>query len=166
LYDFTVPERNFSFMSNADERRCQRCGKRKKFDCFEENAWDPINKANKEMRVCLDCKELRKHLTLPVPIDLGALERKGKEIERLYGITLKDYEHLYILQNGVCAICRKPEGRKGKVFLVVDHDHETGKVRGLLCSNCNSGLGFFKDSLESLSSARQYLKSSSGSSPI
>lgn len=56
-------------------------------------------------------------------------------------------------QGGCCAICKAPKGNK----LCVDHDHRTGKVRGLLCSNCNAGLGMFKDSEDLLQSAKGYL---------
>lgn len=79
---------------------------------------------------------------------------------RNYGITQEEYEELKAQQGDVCAICGQPEVRvhKGiKVDLCVDHDHETGKVRGLLCARCNHGLGNFKDSPENLSNAIDYL---------
>lgn len=145
-------------MQQADERRCKVCGKRKNLDCFEEEAWDAKNKNNQEMRTCLKCRSLRERVSLPAPVDISILEKNGKYIEKTYGISLKEYERLYILQNGLCAICHNPETRNLNAFLVVDHDHNTGKVRGLLCGNCNSGLGFFKDSQENLNSAKQYLK--------
>lgn len=73
-----------------------------------------------------------------------------------YGITSDEYDELLQQQGGVCAICGSecPTGNR----LAVDHCHETGAVRGLLCLDCNSGLGRFKDSLERLASARQYLE--------
>lgn len=83
---------------------------------------------------------------------------KVKRIRR-YGITLEQYDQMYISQNGKCAICRldKP--------LNIDHDHSCcdydgscGKcVRGLLCKPCNTGLGNFKDDSSFLSSAQSYL---------
>lgn len=77
-----------------------------------------------------------------------------------YGITIHDYEVLLKKQNGVCAICGGLAYKKnGDVkTLHVDHDHTTGKVRGLLCSDCNTALGGFKDSQESLLKAIKYLK--------
>lgn len=72
-----------------------------------------------------------------------------------YGITLKDYETLEKSQNGVCKICQKPE--KGK-RLAVDHCHETGKIRGLLCQKCNRALGMFHDDPQLLKKAIKYLK--------
>jgi hypothetical protein len=81
---------------------------------------------------------------------------------RAQGFTAQDYERLFEAQNGVCAICSKPEyvvdSRYGKVKdLAIDHDHETGAIRALLCSNCNRGLGLFNDSVELLAKAREYV---------
>ena len=74
-----------------------------------------------------------------------------------YGITLEDYDQILLSQNGVCAICHTTDpGGPGKRF-VVDHNHDTGDVRGLLCNNCNRGIGYLKDSPNILSSALTYL---------
>jgi len=75
---------------------------------------------------------------------------------RKYGITAQGYAELLFLQGGVCKICKGPGKAYGR--LVVDHDHETGVVRGLLCNTCNAGLGQFKDSVELLEAALAYLK--------
>ena len=86
---------------------------------------------------------------------------RHKERERKFGITRNDYVKLFNGQNGVCAICHQPETatRKGVVrSLAVDHDHKTGKVRGLLCSDCNTGIGKLKDDPNILLSASEYLK--------
>jgi hypothetical protein len=77
-----------------------------------------------------------------------------------YGISQQDYEQMLFMQNSVCAICGKPETRtfNGKISpLAVDHNHETGAIRGLLCNLCNASLGGFKDSMENLSNAIDYL---------
>ena len=58
-------------------------------------------------------------------------------LQRRYGITCTDYDRLLAAQGGQCAICRKPP-RKNRLH--VDHDHDSGKVRGLLCVSCNSKL--------------------------
>lgn len=82
-----------------------------------------------------------------------------------YGISLLVYDTLLEKQNNVCAICFQPErgkNTKGVIKpLAVDHCHQTGKVRGLLCSHCNSILGQAKDNIETLASAIQYLKGDS-----
>jgi hypothetical protein len=79
---------------------------------------------------------------------------------RRYGITLEQYFELFNKQNGVCAICSRPESEilRGKIrALNVDHDHSTGKIRGLLCSECNKGIGNLGDSTEVLRRAIEYL---------
>jgi hypothetical protein len=79
-----------------------------------------------------------------------------------YGITAHEYDSLHAAQGGVCAICGLPETRRTKSSLAVDHCHTTGKIRGLLCSMCNPGLGGFKDNPELLLAAVAYLKKHSG----
>ena len=84
-----------------------------------------------------------------------------KQILKGYGLTPDQYDILLESQNGVCAICGKPETRvlKGKLCeLAVDHDHKTGRVRGLLCVRCNLGIGSFGDSSELTQKAVEYLK--------
>lgn len=76
-------------------------------------------------------------------------------IIRKYGVTRSEYLNMLNKQNNTCFICNKPSIKKN---LCIDHDHKTNKVRGLLCNNCNSGLGFFKDNIEVLLKATEYLK--------
>lgn len=78
---------------------------------------------------------------------------KNKKLERNYGISREEYDSLLASQENVCAIC----GKEPKRFNV-DHDHKTGKVRGLLCSSCNTGLGKLGDSMEGLMKAYKYLE--------
>lgn len=78
---------------------------------------------------------------------------------RKYGISEEEYSRLYVSQQGICAICGKPETRKqnGKeTLLCVDHDHETGRIRGLLCHTCNVGIGMLCTA-ELLDKAYDYL---------
>lgn len=85
---------------------------------------------------------------------------RHKERERKFGISRQEYADLFLKQNGVCAICKQPETatRLGKVkALSVDHCHTSGKVRGLLCSDCNTGIGKMKESREALLAAIRYL---------
>lgn len=85
-------------------------------------------------------------------------ERKYKRfIEKTYNFTFDQYEKMLDQQRGKCAICdsRLSSSRTGRLF--VDHCHTTGKVRGLLCSACNHGLGLFKDSPKLLNKAINYL---------
>ncbi len=81
-------------------------------------------------------------------------------LKKRYGISKEDYESMLEKQSRSCAICfsEVPLGRYS--FFAVDHDHVTRKIRGLLCTNCNRGLGFFKDNIELLRKALNYLKKS------
>lgn len=82
-----------------------------------------------------------------------------------YGVELDLLFSLYEKQEGCCAICSTPGGnpalnkqeRGGNKVLQVDHDHETGSIRGLLCFKCNNGLGLFLESAENLVSAANYV---------
>ena len=74
---------------------------------------------------------------------------------RKYGLTPESYSQLLGKQGGVCAICSKQEKNKR---LAVDHDHKSGKVRGLLCGQRNTGLGKFYDNVDTLSKAILYLQ--------
>lgn len=85
-------------------------------------------------------------------------------LKRRYGITMSQYDTLCESQGFLCKICNQPEtalDRSGKVkYLSVDHDHKTGRIRGLLCHGCNVALGAMKDSSDRLRSAAVYLDSS------
>ena len=74
-----------------------------------------------------------------------------------YGITKEEFEELLINQNHCCAICNNPFGKTQRTGPQIDHDHKTGLVRGILCYNCNLGLGHLKDNPENLLKAALYL---------
>lgn len=74
----------------------------------------------------------------------------------LYGLTDADFKRVLFAQGGICAICGGPPTQARK-SLSVDHCHDTGKIRGLLCGSCNTGLGSFKDDKELLLKAHAYL---------
>lgn len=75
--------------------------------------------------------------------------------DRRYGLASGQYDELFAQQGGTCAICHRCPRQ---VALSVDHDHVTGRVRGLLCQNCNAALGMFKDDPALLARAIDYLK--------
>lgn len=89
--------------------------------------------------------------------------RKNPDIIRnnnynfMYGISLEDYNKMFADQAGCCAICKKHQNEFTKK-LAVDHCHETGKVRALLCAFCNTSLGNMNDDIELLKSAIDYLE--------
>ena len=80
-----------------------------------------------------------------------------RHLRTRYGQTLLEYNLMVQAQKGVCAICKSFAPTKIHPRLCVDHDHSTGKVRGLLCNNCNAGLGFFANSSLRMRGAIAYL---------
>ena len=89
--------------------------------------------------------------------DRGVPEQKRQWHLKTYGMTPEAHEALLASQGGACGVCRAPEpGGRGRWH--VDHDHKTGKVRGLLCARCNPMLGFSKDSPEILRQGAEYLE--------
>jgi hypothetical protein len=82
---------------------------------------------------------------------------RNNDLKRNYGITLQEHQEMYKNQNGVCAIC-KGEGDGKWKKLCVDHDHNTGKVRQLLCRNCNMVLGQVGDNPNLLEEMIKYLQ--------
>lgn len=80
---------------------------------------------------------------------------KSNDLRRCYGIDIEQYNQMLEKQNHTCAICGGVE--KFNNSLAVDHDHKTGKVRGLLCTSCNQGIGKLQDSVDVLQSAINYL---------
>ena len=84
---------------------------------------------------------------------------KSQYLKRNYGLTFEEFESMLSDQDNCCAICgsTKPLGRHKRFN--VDHHHKTGKVRGLLCSNCNTALGLVDDNIHTLKSMIKYLES-------
>lgn len=93
--------------------------------------------------------------------DLQTQAHFNASLKKMYGITLEWYNKQHDVQGGLCAICSQPEKMKinGQVVrLAVDHCHDTGRIRGLLCSDCNRGLGFLKHSSDLLRASVKYLE--------
>lgn len=79
---------------------------------------------------------------------------RDMKLRRNFGISLEEYRDMERAQDGRCAICHSLPGKR---LLAVDHDHETGRVRALLCANCNTALGHLKDDPDLLRKAADYL---------
>ena len=84
-------------------------------------------------------------------------KQKRQRLKDSYGLTPESVEELWDEQNRRCAICGKPIPKEGR-GMFIDHDHDTGKVRGLLCQHCNMGLGMFRDDVSNLQNAIEYLQ--------
>lgn len=128
----------------------------------------------KECKVCNEEKELTDYYTRKRSVDgryhtckecykEKVRNRHDKErqrdydLQRNFGITVDEYDHMLHKQDNCCAICGKHQLEFKRRF-DVDHNHETGEVRGLLCYDCNPGLGKFKDNPKLLRAAADYLE--------
>ncbi len=109
----------------------------------------PRNKNSKDGRhsYCKPCHNARGRETIQ---RLHGTSRHY-HLKRRYGIGADEFDELVKQQGGVCAICARPDPEH------VDHSHDTGAVRGILCFNCNGGLGQFRDSTDALLAAAAYL---------
>lgn len=87
--------------------------------------------------------------------------RRNKNYIRFYGITLDQYNEMLMSQNNSCAICKTPQVEGTKKRLCIDHCHDSKIVRGLLCYECNFALGKFKDDVNLLKAAIEYLEKQS-----
>lgn len=88
--------------------------------------------------------------------------RRGKRLLDEYGLTIAEYDRLFLKQKGRCAVCgsTSPNSKRARsdMSFCVDHDHVTGQVRGLLCQACNRALGMLKDDPELLEKAARYIR--------
>jgi|SRR3972149_3232746 len=80
---------------------------------------------------------------------------RRRSLKKNYGLTVEEYDLLLVKQDNVCAICRKV--CRTHSFLSIDHCHTTGKIRGLLCNDCNRGIGLLKDNVENIKRSLEYL---------
>lgn len=146
-------------------RECGTCRKIKAYDRFSprgERGGVVVYKST-----CKDCAATRARQWARDNPERHRNTRRARELRETYGISPEIYNTMLSGQGGVCAICGQPEtrshGRTGTEFrLAVDHDHETGRVRGLLCQGCNRGIGFLGDNVDRLRKAADYLERGSG----
>jgi hypothetical protein len=145
----------------ALEDRLKRCGK-----CKQHL---PLNQFSKTTQTkdklycyCKACaskvaKEAHQRLKAdPIRYEAYLAKERNRHLKRTFGITAQDYDQMLANQNGGCAICGATECSSG-ASLAVDHCHRTGKVRGILCRDCNTSLGKLKDDRNILLKAVEYL---------
>ena len=125
--------------------RCKPCLNKESRDRKRVQAQDPEYRK----KMALKAREYRKIKPR------SYLTRKKEWLKSLYGMTLEEYDNMFNKQNGVCAICFQP--CKSKKGLAVDHNHKTGKVRGLLCANCNGAIGMLQEDPAIIDRAKEYI---------
>lgn len=149
-------------------KTCRICNVTKQLDAFHK-ASKEIDGKESRCKVCiLEMKSKNYHKNLAVNREksrVKALEFRKKnkgyqrkyDLKRVYNMSINDYDLMLEQQNSRCKIClTENAGGKHKKFYI-DHCHKTGKVRGLLCTGCNLALGGFRDNIESLKRAIDYL---------
>lgn len=134
---------------------CRGCRETKPLDAFHRN------KMGRHGR-CATCKACRvtKNRAIRLTPE-GSRRERDKQYRTKFGITLDDYERMLSEQDGVCAICERPErAKRGDTLkhLAVDHCHATGVVRGLLCADCNTAIGKLLDDPSAMRRAAQYVE--------
>ena len=141
------------------EKSCSKCGVVKPISNFARR------KNRKNLPYASACKECSKK------VDLARYERDKLEGKRKfyhlkkYGISEDDYFNMLNKQNGLCKICKRPETSRNATYgrdlgikaLAVDHCHETGQIRALLCKRCNTILGFAEENVEVLQACIDFL---------
>lgn len=120
---------------------CKDCGKEKDEWEFECGINKSTGRPNCRTR-CRECRNKRENI-----------RRKPNWPSYKYGMTVGHYELMLKSQDNKCAICGKELTKP-----CIDHNHKTGKVRGILCRSCNTGLGLFQDNFELLRKAAVYLE--------
>lgn len=92
----------------------------------------------------------------------GRRRSRENSLRRLYGVTSAEYDEVLRMQGGGCGICGAEDPGKGHAHFAVDHDHVSGRPRGLLCHRCNRAFGLFGDSMPRLLAAAAYLNGVQG----
>jgi len=134
---------------------CKMCGKTKSLTDF----WFRNTRRGEVKRYYSPCKACREKRRKQYRKE-NPLKIKNLLLKRDWNITLEEYHEKVIQQKGVCAICGKPEKStyRGKPrCLAVDHNHQTGELRGLLCNDCNIALGWFHDDIDVIKNSINYL---------
>jgi hypothetical protein len=133
-------------------KKCTKCGVEKPLSEFYKDKSRPSGQRNS----CKSCDKLKSHLWRKQDPNKTRECWRASKLKKKYNITNQQYEEMKIFQNNKCEICCKELGFG--YLSAIDHCHKTGKVRALLCRNCNLLLGMAKDSVDILKSAQAYLE--------
>ena len=130
-------------------KRCLRCGEEKPLTAFHRQALN----SDGVRQPCADCRNDGGRKRYAENLDGHREATRRRQYKHRYGLTYEQYEAL--LAAAACGICGATQSARGK--LCVDHDHETGRLRGFLCTECNLALGYLKDDPTLLRRALEYL---------
>jgi hypothetical protein len=152
-----VKKLNYTYNLMPTMKMCTVCKVAKPFEDFYDGykakkQRDVVNKKYPHSR-CKDCDHARVKVYHKNNRAKVTKQQLISHRRREYGLTEEEYNNMVLSQNNMCAICNKPSDKT----LHIDHDHVTGKVRGLLCFNCNLGIGLLQEDLVVLNRAIEYL---------
>ena len=144
----------------SEFKRCTRCLLEKPLGGFYQYTERDPHKTGRRHAACKACQHAARAAHRAARPQLAAANARRSKLKRLFGITPEAADALLAEQGNVCAVCKRPspDGRR----LHVDHCHKTRRVRGLLCHDCNRGIGMFRDSAPLLHAAANYLAGCSG----
>ena len=134
-------------------QQCADCGAMKTFDSFDRQT----GKTTGYRSHCKDCRNIKYKGKYATEEGRRYHQIMSWRSQGIYGMNIDIYESMLKDQNGGCAICNATE-LDNRRRLCVDHNHDTGQIRALLCDNCNTGLGRFKDDISMLRTALEYLE--------
>lgn len=146
-----------AYGADRETRTCSKCGETKPAEAFGKRNGGRWYKS--WCRPCESAARLEYARRDPRSPEERSLAYWRRAIKREYGITEADYDRMLAEQGGRCAICAATECGGGRARFCIDHDHETGAVRGLLCNRCNAAIGRMEDSADLLARAADYLRS-------
>jgi hypothetical protein len=170
-------------LKTYEGKSCKHCGSTIRYvssmncrDCGVKSGLAKLN--NEELMAPYRTKEKKKDWVVANPIKVKSIKKRYKDnnklklseyykmnkdvwregqLKRHYGLTIEQYDDILSKQNGKCAICGTDSCSTGKQ-MAVDHNHETGEIRGILCAACNIGIGMMKDDVSLIRKALTYLE--------
>ena len=154
-----MKQRGRQFKQQPAEKKCTLCGVVKPTSEFYTHAQKP-NCFHSRCKTCSNNKAIESRRKKPLTV----LQNKIYTLKYVYKMTWEQYQTMMSSQAGACAVCHQQfemdgvHGRVGKNKPCVDHNHKTGQVRGIICGQCNRGIGFLGDDVERVRSALTYLE--------
>ncbi len=139
----------------TQQRTCRVCGKEQPLTEYYKTGRKNDKNPDERHYECKTCTKAR----LKDSPSQSPERKRELHLQRAYGITVEEYSARLKQQDNKCACCGTTEagGRHDTSFFVVDHCHDSGKVRGLLCHNCNTALGLLRDDVSTIANLISYL---------
>jgi hypothetical protein len=142
-------------------KTCPDCRKSQPYDAFHKNRRTKDGRST----YCVPCALARKKRERDANLAAYREKEWASKVRAKYGISTEEYQALLDAQGGACAICRSTSTGARTGRFCVDHDHDTGRIRGLLCDACNRGIGYLGDTHDAVQRAAGYLRKAEEATP-